>query len=213
MIEYEIKDALLKKGCPVCSVLKKRTDEVLWWFEKENYHEIETLSKLHDNPFICERHKEKLLVIGNTLSVTFEFLIEKDMEFLSSLSKLKSKKLSQKVKHSSFDSCMFCALEKDIERFIVEKFIEMLKENETKKLYEKSEGLCRKHLFECLLKADKAQESTEFLIRDAVLRLSKIDKLLKEFFHKSDYRFSGEKKGKEQNAWIDALNFYSANKK
>lgn len=213
MVEYEIKDALLKKGCPVCSVLKKRTDEVLWWFEKENYHEIETLSKLQNNPFICERHKKDLLEIGNTLSVTFEFLIEKDMEFLASLSKLKSKKLSQKIRHSRFDTCMFCILEKDIERFIVEKFVAMLSENETKKLYAKSDGLCRKHLFESLLKAEKVSDISEFLIQDTILRLSKIDKLLKEFFHKSDYRFSDEKKGEEQNAWIDALNFYSTNKK
>jgi len=213
MIEYEIKDALLKRGCPVCSVVKKRTDEVLWWFEKENYHEIETLSKLHDNPFICERHKKDLLEIGNTLSVTFEFLIEKDIEFLSSLSNLKIKKLSQKIRHSSFDTCMFCDFEKDIERFTIETFIELLKKDEIKKLYENSEGLCRKHLFECLSKADKIKESAEFLIQNTVLRLSKIDMRLKEFFRKSDYRFSNEKKGEEQNAWIDALNFYSSNKK
>ncbi len=213
MIEHDIEETLLiKDGCFVCNIVKKKMEERFLWFGLENYHEIGTLEKLVSNPFICERHKKELSNVGDRLSVTFEFVVKKDMEFFESLLSFNAKKFKKTLKGNSFNECMFCLEEENYERFIIEKFIKMLEKDDIKQLYEKSDGLCRKHLMKCLSIIGKKDETAEFLIDDTINRLFEIEKSFDMFFHKSDYRFSSEKKGKEQTTWIDALNFYSNNK-
>ncbi len=213
MIEYDIQNTLSQKGCLICNLVKKRMDEKLWWFKTENYHEIETLKELKNNPYICDKHKKQLTDMRDRLSVTFEFLIKKDTELFNSLLASNSKQLQKKIKNLTFDRCQFCIEEAKIEQFVVETFYKMLKDEKIKTLYKNSDGLCRKHLMQCLSIIDKTYDRSSFLIEDTLHRLSKIDSYFKEFFHKSDYRFSSEQKGEEQNAWLYALNFYSNAKK
>ncbi len=213
MIEYDIERELkTKKGCFVCAITRKRMEERFNWFKLENYHEVSTLEELKNMPYICKKHKEALVKIGNSLSVTFDFLVRNDIYFFKTLLKINGKKLKKEIEKTRFNVCKFCEEEKKIELFIIETFVKMLDDENVRSLYKVSGGLCRNHLMQCLIEIGKDNEKGMFMIEDTLKRLYVTEKLFKTFFHKSDYRFTNEEKKEEQKAWLEAISFYSENK-
>ena len=213
MIEYNIKDALGNGGCPICKAAEENMEKLLWWFKTESHNDPSTLESLKNHPFICEKHKKEIIKMGSYISTTLEFLTKTDSELFSSLLLKNGKKFKKEIKTLSNPVCKFCEDEKRIEKHAVQTFVKMLDDDAIRDLYIKSDGLCRKHLIDVLEVIGEHCDKSVFLIRDALKRLSSVQNEFAAFFHKLDYRFSNEKKGKEQMAWLAALNFYSNTKK
>jgi len=237
-LKHTIWEALSNKGCPICQVIKEREEKSFWWFINENYHEPSVLTEFMDNSFLCDYHAG-ILANGDhgSLSFTFQFLVQGDINKLNELSMVLTKDgisdkrqkainplsnyllRNKKSKHSlliddllkGYLSCRFCKLNENASKYVEELFAEIVRDDVGfKEHYLKSDGLCRRHFIEVLkLSEDKA---SDFLLDDMVHRLNKMKDSFDLYFHKLDYRFSGEPRGEEQNTWLRALKYYSSSK-
>ncbi len=208
-MEFALKEALKLGGCPVCRVISEEFSRILWWFEREGYHEISTLRELILNPHICQRHALLIKSMGSNLSVTFEYLINEDRKLLKDLQSLTGLKAKRLLSKEMEKNCRFCKIENSIEERAIKAFSKLFGDEEFRLLYEKSpSGLCRAHFVMILENLRKNSNEYTFLIGISLRRLNAISERFDRFFHKQDYRFSSEEKGDEQNAWQEAFEFY-----
>ncbi len=212
VIEYDIKNALKGKDCIICVAVEESMSKVIWWFKTENYHEHSTLESLREFPYICEKHKKQLTEMGDKLSTTLEFLVKADSRLFRNLLKLNNRRFKKELHHIPYNSCKFCENEKNIEKHAIETFANMLKDRNIREMYSASGGLCRKHTIQLIRHIGEKDERIEFILKETLKRLDTLQLLFENFFHKLDYRFSGEEKGKEQTTWLKALGFYSQSK-
>lgn len=85
-------------------------------------------------------------------------------------------------------------------------FLEVLKEEEMKALYLKSDGLCLHHLLQILPISDKKEAI--FLIESQLERNEQLREDLCAFLESFDYRYRNEAKGREQTSWVRAAQFF-----
>ena len=170
---------------------------------------------IRDSLGFCNRHAWQLRNIGDGLglSIIYEDLVgtilkqvrersksrRGQKDFLAKLLTDSRKNDGKKVKFI----CLFCKRETDVEKRYSEVLIKSFYEPEIFNFFKKSEGLCLPHLL-TLLEGCTDRKTIDEIISIESEKLEVLAQDLKEFQRKHDYRFSGEKYGKESDAWIRA---------
>jgi len=214
---FALSDALKEKGCPICFLLKKNTNKSMDAFLYEQVNDPGIRKVIRDSFGFCNRHAWQLRNIGDGLglSIIYEDLVgtilgqirERNKSrggqknFLAKLELVKDNRKSD-GKKTKF-ACLFCKRETDVEKRYSEVLIKSFYEPEIFNFFKKSEGLCLPHLL-TLLEGCTDRKTIDEIIGIESEKLEVLVQDLKEFQRKHDYRFSGEKYGKESDAWIRA---------
>ena len=222
--KMEIKGLLQQEGCPICRICDENLERGWFWFFHEAYGEGSGVSKYIDYWGFCKDHTRMVAKIGPKWqkSVIYSWTIKaklpkmellgKAIEDLSQRSNLVEKAMAQRTITKAAaqvkpkGECLFCESAAQTAHHYIGDLLETLADVEIQQLYKKSAGLCMQHFFQVLDDFDpkRAPQLLE-VVKVQVERLNELKTDLEEFFRKVDYRFSNEPKGREQVAWIRAM--------
>jgi len=199
---FALLDALKEKGCPVCFLLGKNIHKAMDDFMYEQVNDPGLRETIRNSLGFCNRHARQLQRMGDGLglSIIYEDLIATILEQIKKRSKTKRRQNNFPAKSSA---CLFCKREADIEKRYSDGLINHFYEPEILNDFKKSDGLCLPH-FSVLLEGCIDRKIAKEVIDIEAEKLEVLRQDLKEFQRKHDYRFSGEKYGKERDAWIRA---------
>ncbi|MCR4425316.1 MAG: DUF6062 family protein [Firmicutes bacterium] len=233
MTEYELREAMMEPGCPVCGVTQRALDTLYRWFVIETYSEAAMLVDLAEGGF-CPYHAwEVAKVAGKRLSVTYEFLVAAELRRMQEVldaaadaAQLRARRGSRLgrllhwMRHGTKSPlekaikglsprrpCPVCRRIEEVEIYACTCLSRMLEDEETRNLLGQSDGLCLPHLRTALGHA--SHPAATFLAEDAVGRLDKLQEGFREYFRKQDYRYSDEPKGEEQHTWSRASDWFA----
>ncbi|MCR4441746.1 MAG: DUF6062 family protein [Peptococcaceae bacterium] len=220
----DIKELLKQPYCPVCFYINESLDRQFRWLFIEYRSSAPFIKRLAEGG-LCPVHSWQIIngPHGKEMSFAYRAVIKhygnvlrhlKDnigksiseqkgiKRFFSFLFPDKKEDLIKKQKRS----CPFCDSRKISGEYIIDRLIKSLDDEENVRLYRKSPGLCRSHLFEALEACDHSKKMV--LLGAAIKNIEEISADLDEYFRKTDYRYSHEPKGKEQEAWLKAMLMY-----
>ncbi len=203
MVEYLLKESFKKNLCPICLTVEIEMDEFFFWFEREGYHEYSSIKALFEHSCICKKHREQILGLKEKLNNTFELLAEMEIKELNGL--VETKRFKRKVREINRD-CRFCIEEKRIEKHAVET---LCKSKELVESYINSPSIfCKKHTFMVLESIDNP-ELAQTILKKAISYLENVHERIEKYFNKIDYRSSEKPTREEQNAYLNAVKFFS----
>jgi hypothetical protein len=200
-------DALGKSGCAICRAIAN--DEARWMeaYWRDAMFDSEARMRFFNGGGFCKHHawllhrQAKRVGYGAAVSYLYGNLVRRDLDLVRSLKRKRRPRLRRS------EPCRACVVSKGIARRKVEFLVEELERPETRKRYEKSDGLCFPHLAAALERARK-REVTDLLLADWEGRLGSLRERLTEYDRKRDHRFAHEPKGEEQRSWTDVVEHY-----
>jgi len=225
VIEADLSHALRQApGCPICWVVEEEVNRAFRWFFIDNYNDISTLMAIAEHPALCREHAQRLLRDGNdALSMTFQFLILRERQGLLHLRKQQNQgHLSTPwsvdrwlqwlrrglTRFPPSRGCRFCRASEETGSTLLAVLLEKLLEEDWRSRYQVSFGLCRRHLREGLTQT-VYPEVARFLLEEADRRLETLETEFELYFRRLDVQHADEPKGKEQQAWQEALRYFS----
>ncbi|ATW25234.1 DUF6062 family protein [Candidatus Formimonas warabiya] len=215
-MEYDLESAFKQPGCPICTMIKKSMDSYFRWFENESDHLLELLISLSRGGF-CRDHAQQVAAsVKSDLNYTYAFIIrtrQKEIkQFLQETALIQKKIFPYREKNDphrelnriiSSEPCPVCDLIQKTGTYGSAMIARKFEDPINRELYRESAGLCWEHCANTLLIAPP--EIGLFLLEDHLQRLEDLNREFREFFRKQDYRFDHEPKGKEQTAWVRAM--------
>ncbi|MCM8783711.1 MAG: DUF6062 family protein [Candidatus Omnitrophica bacterium] len=187
----------LKENCPICFLLRKNIDKSMRDFLYERVNDSLLRQKLRRSLGFCNRHAWQLQKIGSSSG---QAIIYQDLlELILGKIKIDSRKLVERK-----ELCLFCKEENDTLEHYTQIFWRNFNEPEFISQYKKSFGVCFPHLTLLIKKNKNSKQIAELLSLERE-KISELNRNLKEFIRKCDWRFSKEELGKEKDAWIKAI--------
>ncbi len=150
---FELIDAFVSDKCPICYLIEVRVNKFYENLLYENVNNPKFRDKFYKNGGFCNFHSHKLASYNDGLAVS---LLYRDM-VLENIDILSSGGYKKFVNDKN-KSCMVCEFVSDIERRYINIFNENQSEDEFKKKFLNSKGLCVPHL-QMLIKNSKAVDA------------------------------------------------------
>jgi len=222
-----LRQGLEEPGCPICNILADGTRRNFSYFLDEGVLDPEMRVRLTESNGWCPRHTLLLLTVEREQhpdhlgsATVYEGLMEAVLlrldkarrDLRKPIAQASSRRKRQEVRRvtdtlSSRSPCPACESEEQREEaeagFLVETLFDRELGPELKQLYEKSEGLCYRHLVGCLKRCAGPEQATELLALERpkwhVLAAEVVD-----YARKHDYRYNQEPFGDEIDAWARA---------
>jgi len=220
-IDYlELKDAFKIPGCPLCNRVKK----ISWKFLDNLFYERVldggTRVGLIEAKGFCNWHawmSTEILNSDSGIAIIYKQLLDIEIERLSnwiktagSLVKKSNLRAYRKILNTMFSSwthkasCPICKSVQDHERMDERVLLDFIDEDEFSKEFEKSSGICIRHLVDVIQTA-KAHPNLPLLVGKQLQKYKFLSHELGEYDRKRDYRFSNEPKGSEVDSWKRVL--------
>ncbi|HBC88601.1 MAG TPA: hypothetical protein DCZ94_16765 [Lentisphaeria bacterium] len=202
---FNLVESFNANGCPLCFIMKERLDKFLYNFLDETVTDVDTRLRIRKNFGFCHAHAWMLQKSENCLGqgIIYQDLVETFHKIhLSPSDPKKTRKALDRLLADR--KCIFCEHVGGIEKRYLEVFSGNFDMPEVKAAYEKSQGLCLNHMAMAVRTWRNSKTISSYLEVESV-KLKELDAELKEFIRKFDYRFSGEKFGKEKDSWIRAI--------
>jgi hypothetical protein len=195
---FSLLEALKGKGCPICNLVKKYTYKFMDSFLYEGVNDSGLRKELRNSLGFCNKHAWQLYEFRDSLgiSIIYEDLISEVIEKLEKDKKIKNLKANRK--------CPICKQEEEVEKRYMSVFIDSFDDTEIKNSYKDSFGLCLPHLLK-LSVICKDKDIKSEILKIELGKLKNLQKELKEFQRKQDYKYNKEKLGKEKDSWIRAV--------
>jgi len=158
----------------------------------------------------CNRHAWQLRKMGDPLgqSIVYQDVLRSVLSRLDELGAssrgLKSAARRGSMPKTAGGDCLICTHEKETDERYASAFARYLGEPDMSRHYRDSFGLCLPHLATVIRKGGDEPITKEIM----KIELAKVTHLLgdlEEFIRKQDYRVSDKQPGKEQDAWIRAI--------
>jgi len=211
--------------CPICYHINQEIKRQFRWLFIEYSHSGPYISNLVKGGF-CHAHALAIMKspAGPDMSYCYRILIKsyenrlrklltgtisgREKKKQSTLRLFKEADNEQKNSIISRRYCPFCKSQELFEQVAIGRLINALDDPEVRELYVLSPGLCRYHLERTISESNKNVQ--EFLIKKALDKIREMSGDFDQYFHKLDYRYSKEPKGKEQETWLRAMRFYDS---
>jgi len=213
---FELLDAVKTPDCLLCNRIK----ELSWKFLDNLYYERVldggTRVELIEAKGFCNWHAWMSTEIRHSdsgIAIIYNQLLDIEIERLSNWiraggpSVKKSRpRAFRKILNSVLSSwinkvsCPICKSVEDHERMDEELLLDFIDEEEFSKEFEKSSGICIRHLIH-IIQTFKAHPKLSFLVEKQLQKYKSLSYELGEYERKQDYRFSKEPKGSEADSW------------
>jgi hypothetical protein len=200
-------------GCPVCQCAAADEWQYFIDFVRYSLNDPDLRDKLLKARGFCSRHGWIFLQVlerefgsGTPAAMLYRHLIKVELETIARMRHPRRwRKPSLRAVHLTPDlPCPACeALNASTSRQMGF-FLDEMDRPYFREAYRVSEGLCGQHLLEALERSESKATSEE-LISHWTDKLLALREELEEFLRKLDYRYAHEPKGKEQTAWIRAV--------
>ncbi len=216
---FRILDAVQKSYCPVCYYANKSVWNYIDSLLYERVNDPGTRLDMKSSKGYCSIHAAQFVRAGDAFGTTILYrdliqLFKKDISEIyknyqtepSIRDKLRNwiNSIKKKVSIKIEKICPICSYQTDTIKMTVSLILDYLKDDDFKKIYRESYGLCNLHFLQGL-KCHPNQEIADVLTQKERLILTTLDYELGEFIRKQDYRYSDEPIGSEGNAWIRAI--------
>lgn len=218
IVEVELQEALKLPGCPLCRLEHLAERTYCTWFLLENYYSPPTLETLARGGF-CRLHAWRMAKLaGQRLAATYDVLVREAGEKVRRAlalteASLPGRRSTRRWQASLVrilrrkEACPVCTASARRAELGARHLVESLEQEAGREEYARSDGLCWEHLLEACRVAGPPVAG--FLLNDMLCRLGALEAALAEYFRKSDYRFAHEPKGREQTAYLDAVELFS----
>lgn len=239
IIWLKIEEALKKRGCPICSIMRNSTEHYLENLLYEYVLDVGVRGKLHKSVGFCTNHAYKLLNAmkklnddGLKIAILYETLLGDELVKLESLKRdwayrprlrksyffkffIKSdkRKFFEKIEElKPIGECPACFQERSVESLYIDEFCNRAGDEEFKKLFHSDDVvLCRYHFISILKRCVKIKDenSCTFFIELQISKLSKLLNYMTEFIDKHDYQYRKSFTTEELSSWRLALEYFS----
>jgi len=188
---YEVEEALGKRTCAICVLVKESVFSYLSSLAYESLNNPETREKLRATLGFCSYHGYQLAKIASNLGLAVLYL-----DLLDAL----KHRVAHAVRrgHPGRAECPACAIRLGAEERYTTTLVEHLGDPQLRSRIEASRGLCLPHLAIVCSKA--SQEDAGFLVDQELRHIDGLQAELREVIRKSDYRFNHEGWGDEKDA-------------
>jgi hypothetical protein len=215
IFSYELHEALLAPGCPLCTA--EEIDERRWMetFVREAYNDAEVRKRFGAARGFCHAHAARFLSVAQArsavaiVSAVYRGLVEED---LATIKALKANGVPRRRVRGRrpVGQCPACEVhERSAERKLYF-FCEALADYQFRRAYSASGGLCSPHFSAALEEAARRYPGVyKLLLDDWLARLTTLSASLSEFERKRDHRYAHEPRGNEQWAPRQALFHYA----
>jgi len=221
---FELLDALRISGCPLCSRMKELSLKFLDNLFYERVTDVGTRVNLAKAKGFCNWHAWMSMEIPNSgsgIAIIYKDLLDAEIRELSewegarSFSDKRKRSKSRERYRSVFlspwedkASCPICEWVKEHEKFEMGTLLDFIDEEAFSKEFEKSSGICIRHLLLIMEGFDK-HPNLLLLVKKQVKKYQSLSDELEEFIRKLDYRFSEEPKGSEADSWKRVIEQFS----
>jgi len=198
---YELLEACVLTGCPVCRVGAQTVQRYLKSSFYEYVNDRDMRAKLVKSLGYCGEHVQLLLSakIADTLgaSIIYEHLVKVILrEFPKDSSSGKLKELSKRIgkfvsASEGMGTCLACNQREKTISYTLRQMSSALNDARLQDALEKSDGLCMKHLSQLLELVQKPEEA-DFLLALTRTKLEARQFEMSEVIRKNDHRFSSE---------------------
>jgi hypothetical protein len=222
-----LRQGLEAPGCPICNILADGSRRNFFYFLDEGVLDPEMRVRLIESTGWCPRHTLLLLTVEREehpdhlgSATVYESLLEAVQRRLDQArrdlreptTQTSSRRKRQQVRRvidtlNSRKPCPACESEERREDAEAGLLVEMLFDPELgpelKQLYEKSEGLCYRHLVGCLQQCASPEQATDLLgLERPKWRLLSAEVI--DYTRKHEHRYHQEPFGDEIDAWARA---------
>jgi hypothetical protein len=206
---FNLLDAL-GDGCPICRLVKEANQKFMNAFLYESVNDPFLRARIRESIGFCNRHAWQLRKMGDPFgqSIIYQDLLRSVLGRLDEVGAL-SMALKTLARRGSMPKtrggdCLMCVHEKETGERYASAFARYFTDPDLNRHYRDSFGLCLQHLA-IVIRECGDEPITKEIIEVESAKVAHLVGELDEFMRKQDYRFSDEQPGKEQDAWIRAI--------
>ncbi|MDP2744225.1 MAG: DUF6062 family protein [Dehalococcoidia bacterium] len=193
-----LEDALQQSRCPICRVVREHEEGRIWILLYEQTADV-PLRELFDRSLgFCQYHayltisivRERELMTGSSVARMYETVVAFYRQAVQEL--LKTKQATRAFRHGrdplgrlATGECLVCQARHKTLLAEVNALLRMLRYEEYRSAYAKSDGLCNPDLARAIMKA--SPETVQFLLEDHERRIETLEKRLVELQRKQSY--------------------------
>jgi len=193
---HELREALSEPGCALCRLRECAVARYLQGLLYESVNDPGVRERLRSSQGFCPRHTWQVRRLGRPLAVS---ILWRDL--LSQEALLAGEPTGRRRGGGGKRVCPACAIAADAERRYRDVLVGHLGAGNLGEEYAACAGLCLPHV---RLAAQSREQGREYLLTVEREKLAVLREELSEIIRKHDYRFAGEPRGEEKDAWIRA---------
>ena len=217
---FELVEAQIQGGCPICRLVYKATDRYLDSILYEAVLDPDVRDKLKGAWGFCAEHVEALhhkpgralgiaLIYRDIIRAIAQIAdgghIAPSRGFLDRLRGRTSSRSALAADLATDRLCPACEVGQEATDNYLDLVIAHLGDEDLYSAYSQGEGLCLPHLIGAIERV-RDEDALQRLVRPQVSRYLAMLSDLDEFIRKRDHRFKGEKYGPEGDVWLRAMN-------
>jgi hypothetical protein len=189
-----IQEAFHYRGCPICHLIDKEEFDFMAQLQHQVIEDEKVRQRLVSSKAYCNSHFYEMARLTSPVvnAVLTKDLIKEEIRVLEE----KTSGITNEV------DCSVCKHVMERERFYLEEFKALLREESFQKEYDRTDGLCRIHL-KRVLDSLKGGELCQYLLRTHLTHLKLLGMELETFISK--IRSTKRDIGTEKNSWLVAI--------
>lgn len=217
IFSYDVVRALSLPGCALCRAVDADDERWMRSFWREGKQDPKARRRFFEAGGFCREHAwllHRLLAeagSGAAIADLYGQLATYDLRWFENMrANLDRRRRQRTPTLRRRRRCPACAFRAEALERKAHFFAEALGEEQVRKAYVRSEGLCFPHFartVEGALAAGSSQ-TAGFLLDDWHDRLAELRSELSEYDRKRDYRYASEPKGVEQRSWTEVIRRY-----
>lgn len=197
---FQLRDALQEPGCPVCRLAEDAVRSYQRSLLYENVNDSGARAEIAASSGFCHEHAWHLVEYRDVLGVAIlhRDLVARFRRELATFQKPDTAELGGRRR----PPCPACRVRDEAGSTAITTLTSSFRDPELRKLFDSSDGLCRRHFARASAASRDCREDLERAQRACLDRLiHQLDELIR----KHDYRFRHEPVGKERGAWLRAI--------
>jgi len=204
LFAFDVNDGLASGRCPLCHAAQADFERWIDSFWREGRKDPAARRRFYDGGGFCARHAwllhDRIADHGKSgapIADLYGALADRDLAEL------------ERGVPQRHGPCSACVAESEALERKTHFLLELLSSPTGRERYERSQGLCFRHLASAVERCEKDRRMRGYLIAEWRNRLSDVRARLEEFDRKRDHRFAAEMGEDDRQAWSDVIRRYA----
>ncbi len=209
---FDLEDGLASGHCPICFAMARHTRRWLDALWKEGRRDPETRKRFYASGGFCPRHAwlldELVGESGAPIADLYGRLAERDLARLNDEigGKKRRRRLADLLRREA--SCSVCTEEAEAVPRKSVFLLELLATERGRGRYERSAGVCVRHLVDVLDAAEEIGADSRYVLEDAQRRLAELRRRVADYDRRRDYRRAHERHESDRHACTEMIEHY-----